>query len=420
MWRNSLSLLGLLALFALGCERKDAGSTAPTQSTGTIAQAPGGTAPADVHAATPGQPAAPVTQGAADGDVVLFGEVGSLTGPEASFGISTRNGIELAINQANAAGGIKGKKIAVRVYDDQSKPEEAANAATRLVNQDHVKVILGEVASTNSLAMAPKAQQGQVPMISPSSTNPKVTQVGNYIFRVCFIDPFQGFVMAKFARENLKLTRAAVLKDQKSDYSLGLTEFFTRKFTEMGGKIATTEAYAKGDSDFRAQLTAIKAQKPEAIYVPGYYTDVGIIARQARELGISKKIPLLGGDGWQSYKLFELGGSAIEGSYFSDHYSPDNPSPVVQKFLSEYKAAYGSVPDSLAGLGYDAARVAIAAMQKAPDLSGPAVRDAIAKTKEFPGVTGTITLDENRNAVKPAVVLEVGDSKMKYITTTSP
>jgi len=279
---------------------------------------------------------------------------------------------------------------------------------------------LGEVASSNSLAMAPKAQQARVPMISPSSTNPKVTEVGTYIFRVCFIDPFQGFVMAKFAHDNLKITRAAVLKDQKSDYSLGLTEFFTRKFTEMGGKIATTEAYAKGDSDFRAQLTAIKAQKPEAIYVPGYYSDVGIIARQARELGIPKKIPLLGGDGWQSFKLFELGGSAIEGSYFSDHYSPDNPSPVVQKFLAEYKAAYGSVPDSLAGLGYDAARVAIAAMQRAPDLSGPAVRDAIAQTKDFPGVTGTITLDENRNAVKPAVVLEVGDGKMKYITTTSP
>lgn len=420
MWRNSLTLLGLWALFAIGCEQKGAG-TAPSTPPGAAADKSGGAAPADTHAATPAAPAAPpVTQGAADSDVVLFGEVGSLTGSEASFGISTRNGIELAINQANTAGGIKGKKIAVRVYDDQSKPEEAANAATRLVNQDRVKVVLGEVASSNSLAMAPKAQEGHVPMISPSSTNPKVTLVGDYIFRVCFIDPFQGFVMAKFARDNLKINRVAVLKDQKSDYSLGLTEFFTRKFTEMGGKILTTEAYAKGDSDFRAQLTAIKAQKPEAIYVPGYYNDVGIIARQARELGIPKKVPLLGGDGWQSYKLFELGGSAIQGSYLSDHYSPDNPSPVVQKFIAEYKAAYGSVPDSLAGLGYDAARVAIAAMQRAPDLSGPTVRNALAQTKDFPGVTGTISLDENRNAVKPAVVLEVGDGTMKYITTTSP
>lgn len=421
MWRNPLTLLGLLSLFVVGCERKETVNAPSAPPPGAVSQSSGRATPADAHGATgSASPAAPITQGAAEGDGVLFGEVGSLTGPEASFGISTRNGIELAVNQANAAGGIKGKKIAVRVYDDQSKPEEAANAVTRLINQDHVKVILGEVASTNSLAMAPKAQEAHVPMISPSSTNPKVTEVGSYIFRVCFIDPFQGFVMAKFARDNLKLTKAAVLKDQKSDYSLGLTEFFTRKFTEMGGKIVALEAYAKGDSDFRAQLTAIKAQKPEAIYVPGYYTDVGIIARQARELGISKKVPLLGGDGWQSYKLFELGGSAIQGSYFSDHYSPDNPAPVVQKFLTEYKAAYGSVPDSLAGLGYDAARVAIAAMQKATDLSGPAVREALAQTKDFPGVTGTITLDSNRNAVKPAVVLEVGDGKMKYITTTAP
>ncbi len=423
MWRNSLTLLGLFALFTAGCERKE-GPTTAGQSGGTIAQPASGSGTQQgsggVHAAGPGEPGTAAGTGAADGDVVLIGEVGSLTGAEASFGISTRNGIELAVNQANAAGGVKGKKIAVRVYDDQSKPEEAANAATRLISQDRVKLILGEVASTNSLAMAQKAQPAGVPMISPSSTNPKVTQVGNYIFRVCFIDPFQGFVMAKFAHDSLKITRAAVLKDQKSDYSLGLTEYFTRKFTEMGGKIITTEAYAKGDSDFRSQLTAIKGQKPEAIYVPGYYNDVGIIARQARELGIPKKVPLLGGDGWRSEKLFELGGAAIESSYFSDHYSPDNPSPTVQKFIADYKAVYGSVPDSLAGLGYDAAQVGIAAMKKAPDLSGQAIRDAIAQTKDFPGVAGTISLDENRNAVKPAVVLEVEGGKLKYITTISP
>jgi branched-chain amino acid transport system substrate-binding protein len=420
MWRNSLTLLGLFALLTLGCEKRNGETASSGQSGGTAAQSSSSSTSGNVHAATPGEPGTTAASGAADGDVVLLGEVGSLTGAEASFGISTRNGIELAINQANASGGVKGKRIAVRVYDDQSKPEEAANAATRLINQDHVKVILGEVASTNSLAMAQKAQPAGVPMISPSSTNPKVTLVGNYIFRVCFIDPFQGFVMARFAHENLKATRVAVLKDQKSDYSLGLTEYFTRKFTEMGGKILATEAYAKGDTDFRSQLTAIKSLKPDAIYVPGYYNDVGIVARQARELGIPKKTPLLGGDGWRSEKLFELGGRSIDGSYFSDHYSPDNPSPTVQKFIAEYKLAYGSVPDSLAGLGYDAARVAIAAMKKAPDLTGPSIRDAIAQTKDFPGVAGTITLDENRNAVKPAVVLEVEDGKLKYITTISP
>jgi branched-chain amino acid transport system substrate-binding protein len=281
-----------------------------------------------------------------------------------------------------------------------------------------VKVILGEVASSNSLAMAPKAQAAQVPMITPSSTNPKVTEVGDYIFRVCFIDPFQGFVMAKFARENLKLNNVAILKDNKSDYSLGLSEVFNAKFAEMGGKIVSTEAYSKGDTDFRAQLTTIKGSKPEAIYVPGYYTDVGLIARQARELGI--KAPLLGGDGWESEKLFELGGSALDGSYFSNHYSADDPNPKVQKFIADYEKAYGTRPDSLAALGYDAAKVAIDAMQKATDLSGPAIKEVLAKTTGFEGVAGKITLDAQRNPVKPAIVLQIADGKFKYLTTVNP
>jgi branched-chain amino acid transport system substrate-binding protein len=281
-----------------------------------------------------------------------------------------------------------------------------------------VKIILGEVASSNSLAMAPKAQEAKVPMISPSSTNPAVTEVGDFIFRVCFIDPFQGFVMAKFARENLKANKVAVLQDNKSAYSIGLTDVFTRKFTEMGGKVTGVESYSQGDTDYRAQLTAIKKAQPEAIYVPGYYSEVGVIARQARELGL--KVPLLGGDGWDSEKLYELGGTAIQGSYFSNHYSPDNPDPRIQKFVSGYKAAYGGVPDALAALAYDAANVAIDALKKAPDTSGPAIRDAIAQTKNFPGIAGAITLDEKRNAVKPAVVLKVGDGKSEYVTTVNP
>ncbi len=393
----SLSLLVAGALFASGCEKKNA-------------QARGG---ADASAA---QGATAVAAGAED--VILIGEVGSLTGPEATFGISTHNGIQMAVDEANAQGGVKGKKLAVRVYDDQSKPEEAASAATRLITQDKVKLILGEVASSNSLAMAPKAQEAKVPMITPSSTNPAVTEVGDYIFRVCFIDPFQGFVMAKFARENLKLTRVAILKDVKSAYSIGLADVFGRKFTEMGGKIVATEAYSKGDTDFRAQLTAIKAQKPEAIYVPGYYTDAGVIARQARELGL--KVTLLGGDGWDSDKLFELGGSAVEGAYISNHYSTEDPSPRVQNFVQEYKKKFGSVPDGLAALGYDSARVAIEAMKRAPDLSGPALRDAIAQTRDFPGITGNITIDEHRNGVKPAVILKIVDGKWKYETTIAP
>lgn len=360
----------------------------------------------------------PVADKPAEADVILLGEVGSLTGSEAAFGVSTRNGIELALEEANAAGGVKGKKLAVRVYDDQSKPEEAAAATTRLITQDKVVAILGEVASSNSLAMGPIAQEAKVPMVSPSSTNPKVTEVGDYIFRVCFIDPFQGFVMAKYAHEELKFKKVAILTDKKSAYSEGLTEVFQRKYTEMGGKIVGVEAYSKGDTDFRAQLTNIKKLKPEGLYVPGYYQDVAIIAEQARELGI--KVTMMGGDGWDSEKLFELGGTAVEGSYVSNHYSADDPQPRVQDFIKKYQAKFGAVPDSLAALGYDAAKVVIEAMKRAPDLSGPALRDAIAATKDFPGVAGTITLDEKRNPVKPAVVLTVEGGKFKYKATVAP
>ena len=402
--RSALAaVLTSCALALVACEKKTSAPPAPPAP----AQG-GGTATAPAGGGTPGVTA----------DTILIGEVGSLTGSEATFGISTRNAIELAIKEANAAGGVKGRKIEVRVYDNQSKPEEAANAATRLINQDQVLLILGEVASTNSIAMATKAQPAKVPMISNASTNPKVTEIGDYIFRVCFIDPFQGYVMAKFAHDNLKFTKVAVLRDLGSDYSQGLADVFERKFTEMGGKIVARETYTKGSTDFRSQLTAIKRSQPDGIYIPGYYNDIGLIARQARELGITAK--LMGGDGWDSEKLFELGGAAVEGSYFSNHYSPDDPNPRIQKFIADYKAAYGSVPDALAALGYDAALVAVDAMKRATSLDRASVRDAIAATKHFPGVTGTITLDDKRNATKPAVVLEVGKGKTKYVATIAP
>jgi branched-chain amino acid transport system substrate-binding protein len=403
-------LLATLAMVLAGCEKKAQPASTDTDTSKQAAQGQGGTAPATPPGANPTPPAA--------ADSILLGVATALTGGQATFGISTRNGVELAIKEANAAGGVKGKKLATRVYDTQGRPEEAAQAVTRLINQDKVVMILGDVASSNSLAMAEKAQAAGVPMITPSSTNPSVTEKGEYIFRVCFIDPFQGFVMAKFARENLKANNVAVLQDNKSAYSIGLTDVFQRKFTEMGGKVTGVESYSQGDTDYRAQLTAIKKTQPDAIYVPGYYSEVGVIARQARELGL--KVPLLGGDGWDSEKLYELGGTAIQGSYFSNHYSPDNPDPRIQKFVSDYKAAYGGVPDALAALAYDAAKVAVAALEKAPDTSGQAVKSALAQTKEFPGVAGAITLDEKRNAVKPAVVLKVGDGKSEYVTTVNP
>ncbi len=352
------------------------------------------------------------------GGEILVGEYGSLTGGIATFGISTRDGSQMALDEVNAAGGVLGQKIKLLVEDDQSKPEEASTVVTKLINQSHVVAMLGHVASSHSLAAAPICQANKVPMITPSSTNPRITQVGNYIFRVCFIDPFQGAVMAKFAADTLKIKKVAQLVDVRSDYSVGLQTFFRQHFKQLGGEIVSEQSYSAGDSDFRAQLTQIKAANPEAIYVPGYYTEVGTIARQAKELGIT--VPLLGGDGWDSPKLWEIGGEALNGCYFSNHYSTADPSPMVQKFVGDYTARYKQVPDALAALAYDAAKILADAIKRAGSTDGEKVRDAIAATKDFQGVTGTITINQDRNAVKPAVVLKVEGGKYKLIETIKP
>ncbi len=357
--------------------------------------------------------------GAAATGPIIIGEVGSMTGNEATFGTSSDKGIQLAITEANAAGGVRNRQLKVSVLDDEGKPEQAATAATKLIASDHVTALLGEVASTRSKFMAPKAQQAKVPMITPSSTNPEVTAVGDYIFRACFIDPFQGYVMAKFARENLKLSKVAILRDVRNNYSVGLADVFKENFTKMGGTITRDESFSAGDVDFRAQLTNIKQTSPDGIFVPGYYTDVGLVARQAKEAGIT--VPLLGGDGWDSEKLWEIGGEALLGSYFSNHYSVDDPSPRIQEFVAKFKKAFNTLPDSLAAQAYDAAGMLVDAMKRAKDLSGPSIRDALAATKNYKGVTGDITLDQNRNPVKPAVVLKVGPGgKYEFVTTIMP
>ncbi len=392
--------LTAVAVFVAACQSKEEAKPKPEAA----APAPAAQAPAPAS------------------DKIVIGHVGSMTGSEATFGDSTDKGIKLAVDEANKKGGVKGKQIAVKTLDDGGKPEEAAVAATRLITQDKVNVLLGEVASSRSLAMAPIADSNQVPMITPTSTNPRVTKDGAktrpYVFRVCFIDPFQGTVMAKFARDTKKITKVAVLRDVGNDYSVGLADFFAKKFEELGGKIVADESYKAGDQDFKAQLTSIKNKKPEAIYVPGYYTDVALIARQARELGI--KVPLMGGDGWDSAKLYEIAKGALDGSYFSNHYTDEDPSPVIQDFVKKYKAAYGAVPDALAVLGYDAALVTIDALGRAKDLTGPSVREAIEQTKGFQGVSGVITLDADHNAVKSAVVLGIEKNKAKYAATINP
>jgi branched-chain amino acid transport system substrate-binding protein len=372
---------------------------------------------------------------------IRIGEYGSLTGPTATFGKSTNKGIAMAVEQANEAGGIGGSTLRVITEDDQGRPEEAATAVNKLVSQDQVIAVIGEVASSNSLAGAPICQKSGVPMISPSSTNEKVTEVGDYIFRVCFIDPFQGAVMAKFAAQSLRLNRVAILRDLRSDYSIGLADVFRATFESLGGSISADESYQQGDVDFRAPLTAIVATQPQAIFVPGYYTDVGLISRQSRDLGLT--VPLLGGDGWDSPKLTEIGGKAMEGCYFSNHYATDDKNPIVQDFIAKYKAKHGEVPDALAALGYDAARLLIHALKEMQKTKPEeftslgaqgasregnemrlqamrSLRDLLAHTREFPGVTGSITLDGKRNALKPAVVLRIQDQKFTFVERIAP
>jgi branched-chain amino acid transport system substrate-binding protein len=349
---------------------------------------------------------------------ILVGEFASMTGTTATFGQSTHNGVLMATAETNAEGGIDGRKVRILLEDDQSKPEEAATVVTKLLTRSKVVALIGEASSSRSLAAAPIAQSSGIPMVSPSSTNTQVTAVGDYIFRVCFIDPFQGAVMARFAASTLKVQKVAILYDLRNDYSVGLRQVFTATFKERGGTIVAEQSYSEGDSDFRAQLTQLKSAQPEAIYVPGYYTEVGIIARQARELGIT--VPLLGGDGWDSPKLVEIGGRAIEGSYLSNHYSVDDPSPRIRQFVQAYRARYDVVPDSLSALGYDAARLVFDAIRRAGSTDGAKIRDALAATRDFQGVTGRITIDKDRNPVKPAVILKVQDGAFSWVETVEP
>ncbi|MCA9012985.1 MAG: ABC transporter substrate-binding protein [Planctomycetaceae bacterium] len=358
--------------------------------------------------------------GAGNSGEIVIGHYGSMTGSEATFGQSTDNGIKLAVEEINEAGGIGGQKIRLITYDDKGDAREAGTAVTRLTTRDGVVAVLGEVASGLSLAGAPVCQEAGVPMVSPSSTNPKVTNIGDMIFRVCFIDPFQGAVCAKFAREHegLKAGKAAILTDQGSPYSVGLQEEFEKAFTGLGGTIVSKQTYQGGDQDFSAQLTAIRSSEPDIVFVPGYYTDVGNVALQARKLGL--KTPMLGGDGWDSSKLGEIAGEAIEGCFYSNHYSHEDPNPRVQAFIKKYAERYNQTPDGLAALGYDAARILFDAMQRAESLEGKALAAELSKTKDFDGVTGSISIDGDRNAVKPAVILEMKNGKPKFVTTIQP
>ncbi len=356
----------------------------------------------------------------AAGDVIKVGEFASLTGKEATFGQSSHKGTLLAIEEINAAGGVLGKKFELITEDTQSKQGESASVVRKLVSRDKCIAILGEVASGRSLEAAPICQNAKVPMISPSSTNPKVTEVGDFIFRVCFEDKFQGStVLAKFAANSLKTKRVALIIDAAAPYSVGLATFFKEGFLASGGTIAIEQKFSSGDKDFKAQLTAIKAANPEAIFVPSYYTEAGLIAQQALQLGIN--LPIFGGDGWEAPELVQIGGKAMDGTFYSTHYSPEDKAEMVQTFVKKFKARWnGEVPDAMAALGYDSALVLADAIKRAGGTDGQKLRDALAATKDFVGVTGKTTLDAKRNATKPAVIIEVKDGKFVYKETVNP
>ncbi|MGH9882382.1 MAG: ABC transporter substrate-binding protein [Pyrinomonadaceae bacterium] len=354
-----------------------------------------------------------------DTSTIKVGYFGDLSGPTYNFGQSAINGVLMAVGEINRTGGIDGRKLDVVIEDDQGSPERAANLVSKLVGQDKVVAVIAGGASGSSLAAAPRALAAKVPMISPSATDPAVTRTGAYIFRICYIDTFQGEVMARFSTHALQATKAAILVDFNNPYSRGLSDFFEMSFTKLGGQIVSKQSYAQGDPDYRGQLSTIKAAQPDVVYVPGYYGDVGLIARQARQLGLTQ--PLLGGDGWDAPELWELGRDALNGSYISDHYSVEDPSPKIQEFVSNYKLLYGNLsPDAHAALGYDAMRFLAEAIQRAATTDGEKLRAALAQTKNFAGVTGVISMDADRNAVKPAVVLKLQDTRYVYQETIKP
>lgn len=348
---------------------------------------------------------------------IRIGEYASLTGASASFGQSSHKGTELGVGEINAAGGVLGRPLELITEDDQSQAGQPATIVRKLISQDKVVAILGEVASSKSLEAAPICQQNNIPMISPASTNPKVTEVGDYIFRICFIDPFQGTVMSKFARKK-GWKKIAVLTDVKQDYSVGLAEFFVRDFQANGGGIVCEQKYSTGDKDFKPQLTSIKFTQPDAIFVPGYYAEVSLIAKQAKLLGI--KVPLLGGDGWVGDSLLKVAGKSLDGSFFSSHFSSDDQSPKVRNFVEKFRAKYGGVPDDMAALGYDSVMILAEAIRRAGTTEPAPLRAAVAATADHDGVTGRITLDAQRNASKAAVIMAVGDGGFHFVEKVEP
>jgi branched-chain amino acid transport system substrate-binding protein len=356
------------------------------------------------------------------GDTIKIGANLELSGGVASFGQSIAEGLDLALEEINKEG-INGKKIELVKVDNKSDAAEATNGAIKLISQDKVAAIIGSATSTNTLAQVQVAQDNKVPLITPTGTNPTITnkdgKVNDFVFRTCFIDPFQGTVAAKFALNDLKVKNAAVLIDSSSDYSKGLASAFKEAFEKDGGKIVAEEAYVAKDTDFRATLTRIKSANPEFVFLPGYYEEVGLIVKQARELGL--KVPFMGGDGWDSPKLVEIAGKeALNNTFITNHYSSGDPDPKIQNFVKAFKAKYNKSPDAFNALGYDTAYFLADAIKRAGDADPLKIKEALAQTKDLSLVSGTLTLNENHDPVKSASILEYKDGQQQFKTKVNP
>ena len=338
-----------------------------------------------------------------------------LSGQTRSYGQATVNGIRMAAEEIGAAGG---PAVELVIEDDGGVPDRARAAAEKLLAAG-VHVLIGSTNSGTTLAAAPAAEAAKIPIVTPTATNPEVTKIGEHVFRICFVDSFQGEVMANFAHASLRARRAALLVDRDSPYSRGLAQFFEGEFLKFGGETVAEETYAENDEDFTAQLAAVKAAQPDVLFVPGYYAQAGLIAKQARAAGIA--IPLLGGDGWDAPEIWQIGGDALNRSFISSHFSSQAPGAAVEKFVADYKTRHdGQAPDAFAALGYDAMKLVAAARERAKGTSPAKLRNAIARTFNFPGVTGEITINRERNALKDAVVIELVDGQSVYRATMSP
>jgi len=361
----------------------------------------------------------------ADGDTIKVGGLLEMTGGSASFGISGKNGIDLALKKINEKGVLGGKKLSLVVADTKSEASEATNGMQKLISQDKVVAVIGPNQSSAVIASGAINNGAKVVDITPMGTNPDVTvdpktkQVKPYSFRTCFIDPFQGTVMASFASNELKVKRAAIYIDNTSDYAKGLAQFFKENFVKNGGQVVIEEAYLQKDTDFKSTLTKIKAAKPDFIYIPGYYQEVGLIVKQAREMGIN--VPMAGGDGWDSAKLPEIAGkAALENTFFSSLYSPDDTSDLNKEFVAEYKKAYNTNPDVFAALAYDSALLVAKAIEDAGSADPAKIAEAMAKIKGFKGVSGEVTFNEQHNPIKSAVIIEHKDGKQTFKTKVNP